>query len=276
MKLVTLRKDTNEIQHVLALKDNRQKRYQYKEFVIEGHAAIDQAYFNGWAVKSLFYNKDIKLSQWTKQHLNHQRDETVYAVSTQLMEKISDKIECSELIAVVKMQINHFHLYSPKANDILLVIDEPNNPGNLGMMIRSAAAFGVTAIIISGHAVDEYDPKCIRASMGTFFTLPIYHIEGINAFSKVIAPLRAKFKVRCVASGDKGNTSIKKACFTADILFLILGNETWGVSKGYKNIADEFVRIPLQGEFTSLNIAAAASIFLYEIFSQSVGSKNLT
>jgi len=268
MKLVILTKETNEIQRILALKGNRQKRYQYKEFVIEGHAAIDQAYLNGWEIKSLFYNKDIELSPWAKNHFNNQRYEKAYAISAQLMDKISDKIDGSELIAIVKMKINHFHLYLPKAKDVLIVLDEPNNPGNLGMIIRSATAFGAAGIIISGHAADEYDPKCIRASVGTFFNLPIYRIEGISAFSKVIEPLKPKFNFRFVSSGDKGNVSIKKACFTSDILFLILGNETSGVSKGYKNISDEFVQIPFHGKFTSLNIGAAASIFLYEIFSQ--------
>lgn len=266
MKSITLTKETNEIQRILTLKSNRQKRYQYKEFVIEGRAAIDQAYLNGWEIKSLFYNKDIELSQWAKNHLHNQHCETIYALSGQLMNKISDKIDVSELIGIVQMKINHFHLYQPKAHDVLIVLDEPNSPGNLGMIIRSATAFGATALVISGHAADEYDPKCIRASVGTFFNIPIYRIEGVRAFTEVAERLKLQFKLRFIASGDKGSVSIKKACFAADVLFLILGNETSGVSKGYRSISDEFVQIPFQGKFTSLNIAAAASIFLYEIF----------
>src|SRR4051812_47327197 len=106
MNSIELTKETNEIQRVIALKGNRQKRSQYKEFVVEGHAAIDQAYLNDWEIKSLFYNKDIELSQWTKNHLSNQHPETIYAVSAQLMDKMSDKIDSSELIAIVKMKIN--------------------------------------------------------------------------------------------------------------------------------------------------------------------------
>lgn len=268
MKFATLTKETNEIQRVIALKNNRQKRSQYKEFIIEGHAAIDEAVKNGWRIKELFYNNEAKLSGWAKNYLDQRSYEAIYAISKELMEKISDKTESSELIALVETKITPFTLYQPKSNDVVIVLDEPNSPGNLGMIIRSAAAFGATALVLSGHAADEYDPKCIRASVGTLFALPIYRVEGVKTFSKIIEPLKSKFNLRLIASGDKGSVPIKKASFSGELLFLILGNETCGVSKGYQSLSDEFVQIPFEGRFTSLNIAAAASIFLYELFNQ--------
>lgn len=270
MKQITLTKETNEIQRVIALKGNRQKRSQYKEFIIEGHAAIDEAFRHGWTIKALYYNKEAKLSQWAKNYLDRRSYEAVYAISGELMDKISDKTDSSELIALVETKATSFQLYQPKARDVVIVLDEPNSPGNLGMIIRSAAAFGVAAIVLSGHAADEYDPKCIRASVGTFFALPIYRVEGVKAFSTIIASIKPKYNLRLIASGDKGSVPIKNASFSGDLLFLILGNETSGVSKGYQSLSDEFVQIPFEGKFTSLNIAAAASIFLYELFNQRV------
>lgn len=263
--VIVLNKETNEIQRVITLKNNRQKRHQYQQFVIEGHAAIDEAYSEGWEIEALFYDKDYPLSQWSKGHLDHKQYKTAYAVSHEIMSKLSDKTDASELVAIAKMRSNHFNLFEPKKKSVILVLDEPNSPGNLGMIIRSTAAFKATAIVLSGHAADEYDPKCILASVGTFFSLPIYHIEGIKAFSKIIDSLKETFSVKIIASGDKGSLSLNEASFDADILFLVLGNETSGVSRGYCSIADSFVKIPLHGKFTSLNIAAAASIFLYEI-----------
>ncbi len=261
-----LTKETNEIQRVHTLKNNRQKRHHYQEFVIEGHAAIDQACEMGWDIEAFFYNKDIPLSDWAKSHLEGTPSKATFAISEELMSKLSEKTDSSELIATAKMRVKHFSAYQPKAHDVIVVLDEPNSPGNLGMIIRSAAAFGASAVVLSGHAADEYDPKCIRASVGTFFALPLYHIEGIRAFSEIIETLKGNLEVRIVASGNQGSISMKQASFTADVLFLILGNETCGVSRGYRHIADEFVQIPLSGKFTSLNIAAAASVFLYEIF----------
>ena len=211
--IITLTKETNEIQRIITLKNNRQKRHQYQEFVIEGHAAIDQAYETGWEIKSFFFNKEIRLSDWAQNHLNNKNYETAYAVSEQIMSKISDKTDSSELIAIAKMKVRHLTTHPMKSGDVIIVLDEPNSPGNLGMIIRSAVAFGASALVISGHSADEYDPKCIRASVGTFFSFPIYHVEGIKAFSKIIESLKTKRNVRVVASGDKGDITPQNSLF---------------------------------------------------------------
>jgi len=268
MEVIKLTKETNEIQHLVTLKNNRNKRHKYREFVIEGHVAIDEAYKKGWKIKSFFYNKDKPLSRWAESHLARGGYESVYAVSELLMEKISDKTESSELVAIVEQPLRQFAAYQPAAHDVVVVLDEPKSPGNMGMMIRSAVAFGVSAIIISGHGADEYDPQCIRASVGTFFTLPIYRVEGVRHFSQKIDLLKQTSRVSVIASGDRGAVSLQESNLDAEILFLVLGNETSGISAGYREFADQFVQIPLRGEFTSLNIAAAGSIFLYEIFRQ--------
>jgi 23S rRNA (uridine2479-2'-O)-methyltransferase len=268
MATIRLLKETNEIQRVVALQQNRNKRHRYREFVIEGRVAIEEAYKRGWKIRSLFYSKEQPLSPWAQQHLDQGVHQTAYALSDQLIGRISDKTDSSELIAIVEQSPRSFASYQPTSGDVIVVLDEPKSPGNTGMMIRSAAAFGVSALIISGHGTDEYDPQSIRASRGTFFSLPIYRVEGIRLFSKKIETLRQKSDVAVIASGNRGFVSLEKASFQADILFFVLGNETDGISVGYRQLADQFVQIPLEREFTSLNIAAAGSIFLYEIFRQ--------
>ncbi len=266
MKIVKLSKETNEIQRVLTLRDSRNNRYRYREFILEGRIAIDQAYAKGWRVKSLFYNGDQPLSNWAKNHLAQKRYEIAYEVPASLMEKMGDKTEPTEMLAIAEMQICPFSSYQPTSSDVVVVLDSPKSGGNVGMMIRSSVAFGASAIVISGHAADEYDPKCIRASVGTFFSIPIYRVDGASKFTEKLQELKGKQKVTTIASGDEGAIPIEEADFGGDLLFLILGNETNGVSATYRQTADQFVQIPLPGEFTSLNIAAAGSIFLYEIF----------
>lgn len=266
MKIVKLSKETNEIQRVITLRESRNNRHRYREFILEGRIAIDQAYAKGWKIKSLFYNGGQPLSNWTKSHLAQKQYEVAYEVSDALMGKIGDKTEPTEMLAIAEMQIIPFSSYQPALSEVIVVLDSPKSAGNVGMMIRSAVAFRASAIVISGHAADEYDPKCIRASVGTFFSIPIYRVNGANQFMEKLQELEEKKKVMTIASGDEGSIPIEAAKYNGDLLFLILGNETNGVSATYRQMADQFVRIPLSGEFTSLNIAAAGSIFLHEIF----------
>ena len=152
----------------------------------------------------------------------------------------------------------------------MVILDRPKSAGNLGMVIRSAAAFGMSGIVLSGHSADEYDPKCIRASVGSFFFTPIYHVDGIDKYVEKLTELRASSKdIVTIATGDQGSGTLDQTNFSADVLFLVLGNETFGVSRGYRENASSFLKIPLASEtFTSLNVAAAASIFFYAIHSQ--------
>ncbi len=267
MTIVKLFKETNEIQRVIALRNSRNHRHRYQEFILEGRIAMDEACDKGWKVKYLYYNKD-HLSSWAKNHIAQKRYEVAYELPGSLMEKIADKTESTELLAIAETQIRPFASYQPGSSEVIVVLDEPKSAGNMGMMIRSAVAFGANAIVLSGHAADEYDPKCIRASVGTFFSLPIYRVEGAKKFLEKIEELKSKQETVIVASGDQGATPIGEAIFEGELLFLILGNETKGVGDSYQQMAQQFVRIPLPGRFTSLNVAAAGSIFLYEIFRQ--------
>lgn len=268
IKTIKLFKETNEIQRLITLRHSRNSRHHYQEFILEGRVAIDQAYKKGWRVKALFYNQDAPLSNWAQQHLAQKRYDSAYEITASLMDKIADKTESSELIAIAEMQIRPFSSYFPSSPEVIVVLDTPKSAGNVGMMIRSAVCFGAHAVVLSGHAADEYDPKCIRASVGTFFSIPIYRVEGINKFLEKIEDLKLRTSVMIMASGDKGALSIEEAKFEEDLLFLVLGNETKGVSAGYREAAHQFVRISTANEFTSLNVAAAGSIFLYEIFRQ--------
>ncbi len=268
MKIIKLSKETNEIQRVITLRNSRNNRYRYQEFILEGRIAIDQAYKKGWKIKALFYNRENPLSDWAKDHLERKLYDVAYAITTALMAKIADKAEPSEIIAIAEMQIRSFCSYYPLSKEPIIVLDEPKSAGNVGMMIRSAVCFGAQAIVLSGHAADEYDPKCIRASVGTFFSIPIYRVEGVGKFLTKIEEIQSENDVKIIASGDKGAISLNEIQFNNHLFFLILGNETRGISTGYKHIAHHFVRIPLTKEFTSLNIAVAGSIFLYEIHRQ--------
>jgi TrmH family RNA methyltransferase len=153
----------------------------------------------------------------------------------------------------------------------ILLVDRPSKKGNLGSIIRSADAFGCDGVIVTGHSVDVYDPEVISASMGSFFSVDIEKIDENSNLIGKIDKLKEKYAdMKIVAATERGDGEIRDGDFRAPILLLI-GNESEGLSKFFLDICDCKVKIPMVGQASSLNVACATSIFLYEIFSQRNG-----
>ena len=152
-----------------------------------------------------------------------------------------------------------------KEDLLVVVFDRPSSHGNLGTLIRSCEALKVDGLIITGHAVDLYDPKTIRASMGTFFAVPTIRLPSHQELIPWFAKLRERFPdFQIVGSTAHADLLLEEVDFSKPTV-LLLGNETHGLSKNYKEMADQLCRIPMYGQITSFNVACAASIMLYEI-----------
>lgn len=150
----------------------------------------------------------------------------------------------------------------------MVVFDRPSSPGNLGSSLRSADAFGADGVIITGHAVDIYDPFVVRGSMGALFALPVAtaqsHLEVANW---VRTAGESGFDYQIIGSSGKAESFSNEQSFLRSTV-LVMGNETVGMSKGYWEICNAVVKIPIGGALSSLNVSCAASILLYEIARQ--------
>jgi TrmH family RNA methyltransferase len=152
-----------------------------------------------------------------------------------------------------------------------VVFDRPSSPGNLGSSIRSADALGAQGVIISGHAVDIYDPFVVRGSMGAVFALPVTTTAshtGVKEWVDNAKTLGIEYQV--IGSSGKASDLIYSVDLTKPTV-LILGNETVGMSKGYWDICTATAKIPIGGALSSINVSCAASILLYEIARQRAG-----
>lgn len=268
--------ENNEFQHAEVIKRNREKRNKYNEFFIEGVKSINYAISNDWVIKSFIYSTEKPLSVWANNILCNSKAETHLELPLNLMDKLSDKDEeSSEIIAIVSMPGNDLSRIKLKDDMLIVVFDRPSSHGNLGTLIRSCEALKVDGLIITGHAVDLFDPKTIRSSMGTFFALPIIrlqsHNELIHWFSN-IKELFPDFKI--IGSTSKSDILIDEVDLT-NPMALLIGNETYGLSNNYKEISDSLVRIPMYGKITSFNVACASSIMLYEIDKQRRNEKSI-
>jgi TrmH family RNA methyltransferase len=251
------------------LKRNREKRNKLKEFFIEGVKSINYAIENNWSINSFIYSNEKPLSEWANNVLKNSNADIHIELPINLMDKLSDKDEdYSEIVAVAKMPDNDLSRIKIRSDMLVVVFDRPSSHGNLGTLIRSCEALKVDGLIITGHAVDLYDPKTIRASMGTFFAIPTLRLESHNELLPWINDIRNQFNnFSVIGSTSKAQVLIEEVDLTNPMLLLI-GNETYGLSNNYKEICDELVKIPMYGKITSFNVACASSIMLYEIDKQ--------
>jgi TrmH family RNA methyltransferase len=185
-----------------------------------------------------------------------------------LLANLSAKSEPSELLALVAMPADDLTRI-PLAPDLLVVVcDRPASPGNLGSIIRSCDALGAHGVIITGHSVDLYDPETISASTGSLFALPIVRLPSHKALEPWVAEVRRSLgALQMVGCDESGDESLDACDFRGPTL-LVMGNEKWGMSAAYRDQCDLITRIPMRGSASSLNVAAATSIFLYEIARQ--------
>jgi len=255
-------------QRVEVLRRNRTKRHRYGEFVVEGVRAINGALAAGWTVRAFAYPRGRRLSQWASSILEQSIAESHFEVDEGLFETLSEKEEPSELLAVVAMRPDTADRIEPRPGMVVVVVDRPGSPGNLGTLIRSCDAFGASGVIVTGHGVDLYDPTTIRASVGSFFAVPSVALASQREVAAWVADVRRAYPaLRIVGTSEDGSSPLRDFPWSSEVV-LVVGNETSGLSHAYRELCDDVVSIPMQGTATSLNAAVATSIVLYEVASR--------
>ena len=263
--IIRISKEENNFQRAEVIKRNREKRFRYGQFLVEGVSQITLAAQFGWKFDSFLYAEGRPLSNWAQKLLKEVPAPTHYEVAPDLLAKLSEKDEVSELLAIIEMRRLNCAEIPFSKNGLALVFDRPASPGNLGSSLRSADAFGVEGVVVTGHAVDLYDPHVVRGSMGALFALPVAtapsHKE-IEVWSESVKG--AGIDAQIIGTSGKATKEIGDIDFTKPTI-LVMGNETVGMSRGYFDICDEVVKIPIGGCLSSLNVSCAASIMLYEV-----------
>jgi tRNA G18 (ribose-2'-O)-methylase SpoU len=255
----------SDFQYIETLQRNRTKRNRAREFVVEGVRAINQAVLNHWTINALVYTRDRRLSDWAEGVIEHAGAKVHFVLSTPLMEKISQKEDTSELIAVAVMPDDELARIPERENFLVVVLDRPTNSGNLGTVIRSCDALRVDGVIITGHSVDLYDPETIRATTGSFFSLPAVRLPSYKELIPWFERLRQRLDgFQIIGTSARAEIPIQSYDFTAPTILLV-GNESHGLSENARALCDAMVTIPMYGSATSLNVACATSILLYEV-----------
>lgn len=150
-----------------------------------------------------------------------------------------------------------------KKNPLLLILENIQDPGNLGTMMRTAEGAGVDGVILSPGCVDMYNPKTIRSTMGSIYRVPFFQAENLE---EILGELKNR-SVHIYAAYLNGERSYDEEKYTGGTAFL-LGNEGNGLTPELAACADTCIRIPMEGKLESLNVSAASAVLLYEAYRQ--------
>lgn len=181
-----------------------------------------------------------------------------------IFRSVSDTQNPQGILAVVRQE-NHEEeeLLDGENNPLLLFLENIQDPGNLGTMVRTAEGAGVSGLILSRDTVDIYNPKVVRATMGSLYRVP-FAISGDMTKTIRLAQNRG---IQVYAAWLEGSVPYTRPDYRGGTAFLI-GNEGSGLRKATAECASECIRIPMQGSLESLNAAVAASVLMYEAVRQ--------
>jgi len=250
-------------QMLLAAKTNREARNRYNIIFVEGRSPIEAAIRSGLQIHSVYYKQGLKIDSFISK--NNASKGKIYELSADLYSEASNMDEPNAPIVLFKKEPAKELQVIRKGNPLFLLLDRPSNPGNLGTLIRSAAAFDVSKVLIVGHSCDHFDPSTISASRGAVFDIPIISnlsIADVEQFRDEYFSIKRKLQI--IATDSKSNSSVKDFSKTAPTL-LMLGNERLGLSKKLLDLSTNYVSIPTLSSRASLNIACAGSILMYLI-----------
>ncbi len=247
-----------------AMLDNRKKRQRNGEFLVHGVRSISLAVEQGARLRALLHDMDREPSRWVSKMLDDSGARRV-EMASELMAELGEKNEdIPELIAVAELPEDDFARIPVHPGFLGVVFDRPTAPGNIGTLVRSADSFGAAGVVVTGHAADPYDPKAVRASTGSLFTVPVVRAASHRDVLDWVGRHRAgDIPVRIVGIEDDAAPPVAGCDLTTPTL-LVVGNETRGLSAAWRAACDEVVAIPMVGSASSLNAASAGTVALYE------------
>lgn len=267
MKKTVISVKNAEYQVIQALKLNRAKRTKANEVFVEGIESIKQAINAGLDITRIIIYDEKRLSNWARLVIGGSRARVV-EMTFDLYKELCDRDEPSEMLITAKVTPTALDDLNLPEHPFIVIFDRPSDHGNFGSLIRSANSFNVDAIFVVGHGIDIYDPKVIRASLGSIFHANLVHVPSMAALERWVETQKRKNNLIVVGSDSTGSVSLAEQPLTRPIA-LILGNEAKGMSVALQTLCDRIVRIPISGAVNSLNVACAGSILLWDVYKNS-------
>lgn len=184
-------------------------------------------------------------------------------VSDEVFAKMSDTQTPQGILTILKRPEYNLDLLLKRENPLFVILENLQDPGNLGTIVRTGEGAGITGVIMSAGTVDIFNPKTIRATMGSIFRVPFLYVEDM---ADTIQKLH-KHGVHTYAAHLAGKTYYRDVSLKEPAAFLI-GNEGNGLTKETADMAESYIKIPMEGQVESLNAAVATALLMYEAHRQ--------
>lgn len=246
------------IKHLVNLKKKRKARDEEKVFLVEGirmFREVPVRKLREVYVTETFYHREKKV---VEQILAGSRI-TPEILSDTVFAYVSDTKTPQGILCVVEQRGYTLDEVAGGECPHIIVLDHLQDPGNLGTVLRTAEGAGVTGIVMDRECVDIYNPKTIRSTMGSIYRMPFYYAEDLK---ETVCDLK-KRGIRTYAAHLEGKRDYDEENYCIPCAFLI-GNEGNGLTREIADLADAYIKIPMEGQVESLNAAIAASVLMFE------------
>ncbi len=229
----------------------QQKKYRQEsgKFLLEGYKAIKEAFDFGIELENIFADAD-KIDNYNF------AKEILIKTNSAVLKKLSTTATAPEAVAVGVQKT--FDIGLLKNMQKVILLENIKDSGNLGTILRSAVAFGFDAVILYGDCIDLYNPKCVRASVGNLWKIPVYQITGIEQIMKIFGNFDR------IATLPRAKNLLNNFEQHGQIL-VMFGSEADGLSDELINFSTNSVKIEMANTVESLNLSISAAIIMYKL-----------
>jgi TrmH family RNA methyltransferase len=254
-------KSNPKIKEVRALKE-RKTRAETGLYVVEGIRHVAEALEAGAPVEYLVYAPDRLTSPFGRELVETQRARRlpVHSVTVPVFETLSERENPTGLLAVVRQQRRRLAELSPANLGWGVAVVAPQDPGNVGTIVRTIDAVGASGLLLLDSGVDPYHPTAVRASLGSLFSVPV-----ASASFAEFAAWAKQHAYHVYGTSAQGATDYLAVPAYARPAILLLGSEREGLSEAQRAECELLIKLPMRGKASSLNLAVAAGVMLYEM-----------
>ncbi|MBE0670192.1 MAG: RNA methyltransferase [Anaerolineales bacterium] len=246
-----------KIKLIRALLSRARDRREAGAFVVEGVRLVEEAVNANWPMRFVLFDEALSERGRSKIESLMSLGVDVEEVSTSVMKAVSETETPQGILAV----LNEFQPPIPESPDFILIPDQIRDPGNLGTLLRSAAATGVGAVLVPPETTDAFAPKVLRSGMGAHFKLPI-HSTNWEEIERIVNSMKLQVLIADMDGQSCWETDLRQP------IALIIGSEAEGASESARRLANEKISIPMSETVESLNAGVAGSVLMFEVVRQ--------